>query len=31
LSMKNCPIYNEDDKLSSEGSGPVILERCPKV
>lgn len=31
LSMKNCPIYNEDDKLASEGSGPVILERCPKV
>jgi MerR family redox-sensitive transcriptional activator SoxR len=27
LSMKNCPIYNEDDKLASEGSGPVILDR----
>jgi MerR family redox-sensitive transcriptional activator SoxR len=27
LSMKNCPIYNADDKLSAEGSGPVILER----
>ena len=26
LSMKNCPIYNLDDKLASEGSGPVILE-----
>ena len=26
LSMKNCPIYNEDDKLSSEGTGAVILE-----
>ena len=27
LSMKNCPIYNQDDKLAAEGSGPVILER----
>ncbi len=27
LSMKNCPIYNEGDKLASEGSGPVILDR----
>ncbi|MEM8562631.1 MAG: redox-sensitive transcriptional activator SoxR [Pseudomonadota bacterium] len=27
LSMKNCPIYNEDDKLSSEGAGPAILNR----
>lgn len=27
LSMKSCPIYNEDDKLASEGSGPVILDR----
>ncbi|MFT5711083.1 MAG: MerR family redox-sensitive transcriptional activator SoxR [Halioglobus sp.] len=27
LSMKNCPIYNEHDKLASEGSGPVILDR----
>ena len=26
LSMKNCPIYNQDDKLSSEGTGAVILE-----
>lgn len=26
LSMKNCPIYNLDDKLASEGSGPVILD-----
>lgn len=31
LSMKNCPIYNEDDKLASEGSGPVILERAGKA
>lgn len=28
LSMKNCPIYNEDDKLANEGRGPVILERA---
>jgi MerR family redox-sensitive transcriptional activator SoxR len=28
LSMKNCPIYNADDKLASEGSGPVILDRA---
>jgi len=28
LSMKNCPIYNEDDKLALEGSGPVILNRA---
>ncbi|NCF18174.1 MAG: redox-sensitive transcriptional activator SoxR [Haliea sp.] len=27
LSMKNCPIYNENDKLAREGDGPVILER----
>ena len=27
LSMKNCPIYNLDDKLAEEGSGPVILDR----
>lgn len=27
LSMKKCPIYNQDDKLATEGSGPVILER----
>jgi MerR family transcriptional regulator, redox-sensitive transcriptional activator SoxR len=27
LSMKKCPIYNTDDKLACEGSGPVILDR----
>ena len=27
LSMKKCPIYNQDDKLGAQGSGPVILER----
>ena len=31
LSMKNCPIYNEDDKLASEGSGPVLLERAVRT
>jgi MerR family redox-sensitive transcriptional activator SoxR len=27
LSMNNCPIYNHEDKLESEGPGPVLLER----
>jgi MerR family redox-sensitive transcriptional activator SoxR len=27
LSMKNCPIYNDNDKLAAQGSGPVILNR----
>jgi MerR family redox-sensitive transcriptional activator SoxR len=31
LSMKKCPIYNEDDKLSAVGSGAVILERAGKA
>jgi MerR family redox-sensitive transcriptional activator SoxR len=31
LSMKSCPIYNEDDKLASEGNGPVILENKSKM
>ena len=26
LSTKNCPIYNEDDKLAVDGPGAVILE-----
>ena len=26
LSMKNCPIYNADDKLAKEGPGAVLLE-----
>lgn len=29
LSMKNCPIYNEDDKLGKEGVGAVYLEGGP--
>lgn len=27
LSMKNCPIYNEGDRLGDEGTGAVYLER----
>ena len=27
LSMANCPLYNPEDILASEGSGPVILDR----
>jgi len=27
LSLKKCPLYNQDDKLADEGSGAVILER----
>jgi MerR family redox-sensitive transcriptional activator SoxR len=27
LSMKSCPIYNEEDKLAAEGPGAVILEK----
>ena len=27
LSLKNCPIYNEDDKLASEGCGAVLLDK----
>lgn len=27
LSLKNCPIYNEDDHLGRQGDGAVILER----
>ncbi|MDT8405072.1 redox-sensitive transcriptional activator SoxR [Sulfuriflexus sp.] len=30
LSMENCPIYNADDTLAAEGSGPVILERITR-
>lgn len=31
LSMKNCPIYNADDKLGAEGAGPVILDRDARL
>ncbi len=27
LSMKNCPIYNLDDKLAQENTGAVLLNR----
>ncbi len=27
LSMKNCPLYNDGDRLAEEGDGAVILER----
>jgi MerR family redox-sensitive transcriptional activator SoxR len=27
LSMKNCPIYNAEDKLANEGPGAVLLEK----
>lgn len=27
LSMKSCPIYNENDHLGREAVGPVLLER----
>ena len=27
LSMKNCPLYNEGDKLEQQGPGPVILNK----
>jgi len=27
LSMKSCPIYNPEDTLASENTGPVLLER----
>ena len=26
LSMKACPMYNEEDRLATRGPGPVILE-----
>jgi MerR family redox-sensitive transcriptional activator SoxR len=27
LSMKNCPLYNPDDVLGQESSGPVLLDK----
>ncbi|MBJ7537457.1 redox-sensitive transcriptional activator SoxR [Marinomonas transparens] len=27
LSMENCPIYNDQDKLAAEGSGAVLLDK----
>jgi MerR family redox-sensitive transcriptional activator SoxR len=30
LSMKNCPLYNADDKLAEQGPGAVILEQAAR-
>ncbi|MGI2260940.1 redox-sensitive transcriptional activator SoxR [Shewanella sp. GXUN23E] len=30
LSMKSCPIYNQDDWLAEQGPGPVLLDRNPE-
>ena len=30
LSMENCPIYNENDKLSKLGTGSVLLDKNSK-
>ena len=30
LSMKKCPLYNPDDRLSASGSGPVILDQAER-
>ncbi|HFL2715802.1 TPA: redox-sensitive transcriptional activator SoxR [Legionella pneumophila] len=31
LSLENCPLYNEEDKLAKEGAGPLILDKkCRK-
>ncbi len=27
LSMKNCPIYNSEDKMGAEGTGGVLIEK----
>lgn len=29
LSMKNCPIYNDEDRLGENRNGPVILDEGP--
>jgi len=31
LSMKNCPLYNPEDKLAEEGEGPVLLDKKVKL
>lgn len=32
LSMERCPLYNEEDKLSKIGKGPVILnKKCSEI
>jgi MerR family redox-sensitive transcriptional activator SoxR len=30
LSMKNCPIYNAEDKLGDNHTGPVLLDKSTK-
>jgi len=30
LSLTSCPLYNEDDHLAADGSGPVLLNRKNK-
>ncbi|MBJ7556944.1 redox-sensitive transcriptional activator SoxR [Marinomonas spartinae] len=27
LSLTQCPIYNDQDKLATEGTGPILLDR----
>lgn len=29
LSMKQCPLYNQNDKLAAKGPGPVLLQPDP--
>ena len=29
LSMKNCPIYNADDRLAARGDGAILLDQGP--
>ena len=31
LSMKTCPLYNEEDKLAEAGDGPVLLDHPEKT
>lgn len=28
LSLESCPLYNPNDELNAQGSGPIILDRC---
>lgn len=30
LSLNHCPLYNKDDHLSTEGVGPVLLDKKAK-
>lgn len=31
LSMKNCPLYNPEDQLGTEGTGPILLDNKVKL